>query len=121
MLNKIKQFTILLFALTLTMALLASSRPATKAADDDTTPVNYSDTAATYKAKCNLCHKPSAEKGFDITKTDEQLVAVALTGKKMAKPPHMPAYNGKGMNAEQAKAFVIYMRQLRATATKIGQ
>jgi mono/diheme cytochrome c family protein len=119
--NKIKQFAILIFTVTLSIALFATSRPATKAADDETTPVNYSDTAATYKAKCNLCHKPAAEKGFDITKTDEQLVEVVLTGKKMAKPPHMPAYNGKGMNAEQAKAFVTYMRQLRATAPKTVQ
>jgi hypothetical protein len=38
-----------------------------------------------------------------------------LKGKKAEKPPHMPAYESKGVTAEQAKALVDYMKQLKAT------
>ena len=116
--TKIKQFVILLFALSLSFVLFASSQTPVQASQDESVAVNYADTAGTYKAKCTICHKATAEKGFDIAKTDEQVIEVVLTGKKMVKPPHMPAYNAKGMNAEQAKAFVTYMRQLRASASK---
>ena len=74
-----------------------------------------SDTAGYYKAKCVMCHGKKAEKKFDATLTDDQLVEIVLKGKKAAKPPHMPGYAEKGMTAEQAKAFVDHMKQLKAT------
>jgi hypothetical protein len=40
---------------------------------------------------------------------------VVLKGKKVEKPPHMPAYAEKGVSAEQAKALVDHMKQLKAT------
>ena len=72
------------------------------------------DTAAYYKSKCVMCHGKKAEKKFDTTMTDDQLVDVVLKGKKPAKPPNMPAYGEKGVTAEQAKALVDHMKALKA-------
>ncbi|HXQ73282.1 MAG TPA: cytochrome c [Pyrinomonadaceae bacterium] len=74
-----------------------------------------SDPAAYYKSKCLMCHGKKAEKKFDTALTDDQLVEIVLKGKKVEKPPHMPAYAEKGVTAEQAKALVEYMKQLKAT------
>ena len=71
--------------------------------------------AEVYKTKCVACHGKKAEKKFDATKADDQLVEVVLKGKKAEKPPNMPAYEAKGVTAEQAKALVDYMKQLKAT------
>jgi len=71
--------------------------------------------ADTYKTKCVACHGKKAEKKFDTTLSDDQMVEAVLKGKKVAKPPHMPAYGEKGVTAEQAKALVDYMKQLKAT------
>ena len=74
------------------------------------------DVAAAYKSKCAACHKAKADKAFDPSKPDEQLAEVILKGKKDAKPP-MPAFEKKGVNANQAQALVEHMRKLRAPAT----
>ena len=71
--------------------------------------------ADTYKTKCVACHGKKAEKKFDTSLSDDQMVEAVLKGKKVAKPPHMPAYGEKGVTAEQAKALVDYMKQLKAT------
>jgi mono/diheme cytochrome c family protein len=73
-----------------------------------------SDPAAYYKAKCVVCHGPKAEKKFDASLTDEQYVDAILKGKKPEKPPNMPAYGEKGVTAEQAKALLDHMKQLRS-------
>ena len=73
-----------------------------------------SDPAAFYKAKCVACHGPKAEKKFDATLTDEQYVDAILKGKKPEKPPNMPAYGEKGVTADQAKALLDHMKQLRS-------
>src|SRR4026207_34022 len=73
------------------------------------------DAAAYYKGKCVMCHGKKAEKKFDSSLTDDQLVEIVLKGKKVAKPPHMPAYSEKGVSEEQAKALVALMKQLKAT------
>ena len=91
-------------ALVLGVLALASAR----------TDVQPSDTAAYYKAKCVMCHGKKAEKKFDTSLTDDQLVEVVLKGKKAEKPPHMPSYAEKGVSAEQAKALVDHMKQLKA-------
>ena len=72
------------------------------------------DPAAYYKAKCVACHGQKAEKKFDPALSDEQCVDAILKGKKPEKPPNMPAYGEKGVTAEQAKALLDYMKQLRA-------
>jgi|SRR5678816_1803586 cytochrome c5 len=79
------------------------------------TSVQPDDTEAYYKSKCVMCHGKKAEKKFNTSLTDDQLVDVVLKGKKVEKPPHMPAYAEKGVSAEQAKALVDHMKQLKAT------
>jgi len=79
------------------------------------TEVRPADAADTYKTKCVACHGKKAEKKFDASMSDDQMVEAILKGKKVEKPPHMPAYGEKGVTAEQAKALVDYMKQLKAT------
>ena len=74
-----------------------------------------SDPAAYYKAKCQMCHGPKSEKKFDASLTDEQYIDAILKGKKVEKPPHMPAYGDKGVTPEQAKTLLDYMKQLRSS------
>ena len=76
--------------------------------------VQPSDTPAYYKAKCVMCHGKNAEKKFNASLTDDQMVEAVLKGKKAEKPPHMPGYAEKGVSAEQAKALVDHMKQLKA-------
>ena|SRR5438045_3259499 len=71
------------------------------------------DAAATYKAKCVACHGATANKKFDATKSDADLVQIVLKGKKAEKPPNMPAYDEKGITEDQAKALVAHMRSLK--------
>ena len=77
--------------------------------------VQASDPAAFYKTKCVACHGQKAEKKFDSTMTDEQMIDTVMKGKKPEKPPNMPAYGEKGITAEQAKSLVDYMKQLKST------
>jgi len=79
------------------------------------TEVKFTDAASYYKdAKCVVCHGQKAEKKFNIELKDEELVEIVLKGKKPEKPPNMPAYEAKGLTAEQAKAMVDYMKQLKS-------
>ena len=66
------------------------------------------DAAVTYKAKCVACHGAKAEKAFNPAKSDADLLNAMLKGVK----PKMPAYE-KSLGAEDCKALVAYMRQLR--------
>ncbi len=84
------------------LILLIASVPARTATDDDT--------AALYKSKCFACHGATAEKKFDATKADDELIQTVLKGKKMEKPPNMPGYEDKGITADQAKALVEFMK-----------
>lgn len=105
---KLRAITVGTFATALVFAVIvvASSAPAAQDATD---------AAAYYKGKCLMCHGKKAEKKFDASLTDDQLVEIVLKGKKAAKPPHMPGYAEKGVTADQAKALVAYMKQLKAT------
>jgi mono/diheme cytochrome c family protein len=71
------------------------------------------DPAATYKAKCVACHGAKAEKKFDTAKSDDKLLDAILKGAKGEKPPNMPAYETKGIDADQAKALLSYMKSLK--------
>ena len=73
-----------------------------------------SNTEAYYNSKCVACHGKKAEKKFDATLADDQLVDAILKGKKGEKPPNMPAYGEKGVTEDQAKALVAHMKQLKA-------
>lgn len=70
------------------------------------------DAAGTYKAKCFACHGAKAEKKWDSTRPEAQMVESILTGKKAEKPPNMPAYADKGITADQAKALIAYMKSI---------
>jgi mono/diheme cytochrome c family protein len=71
------------------------------------------DAGAFYKAKCTACHGPKADKRFDAALPEDQLVDAILKGKKGEKPPNMPGYEAKGVNGDQAKSLVNYMKQLK--------
>ena len=100
----VKTFTLTLAGIILTATLLMVSVPASPTQED---------TGALYKAKCVACHGPKAEKKFDATKTDAELVETILKGKKAEKPPNMPAYGEKGITEDQAKALESYMKTLK--------
>jgi mono/diheme cytochrome c family protein len=72
------------------------------------------DAGATYKSKCVACHGQKAEKKFDASLPDQQLVDIVMKGKKPEKPPNMPAYGEKGFTPDQAKALVEHMKQLKS-------
>ena len=76
------------------------------------------DPAATYKAKCAMCHSPKAEKAYNPEMPMEEQVNIILKGKKAEKPPNMPGFEAKGMTAEQAKALAEYMKSLRTPAAE---
>ena len=71
------------------------------------------DAAGPNKAKCFACHGAKAEKKWDSTHPDDQLVEARLKGKKAEKPPNMPAFEEKGITADQAKALVAYMKSIK--------
>jgi mono/diheme cytochrome c family protein len=71
------------------------------------------DAAGTYKAKCFACHGAKAEKKWDSTHPEGQMVESILNGKKAEKPPNMPAFVEKGINADQAKALIAYMKSIQ--------
>ena len=75
-----------------------------------------SDPAAYYKVKCVACHGQKAEKKFDPSISEDQMVESVLKGKKAEKPPNMPGFEAKGVSADQAKALIAYMKQLKAAA-----
>jgi mono/diheme cytochrome c family protein len=74
------------------------------------------DPAVTYKAKCAMCHSPKAEKLYDPALPQDKQIEAILKGKKAEKPPNMPAFEPKGMTADDAKALVEYMQGLRKPA-----
>jgi mono/diheme cytochrome c family protein len=108
--NQLKKLAIALLILPLLGAvLLNSAYVRTRAAAADAT-----DVATLYKdSKCTICHGPKAAKFFDATLADDKLVEIVLKGKKAEKPPNMPAYEEKGLTADQAKALVAYMKSLK--------
>jgi mono/diheme cytochrome c family protein len=92
--------------LVLGATLLVVSVPARTGADDF-------DAAGTYKAKCFACHGAKAEKKFDATLSDADLVQAILKGKKPEKPPNMPAFEERGITADQATALAAYMKSIK--------
>jgi len=76
------------------------------------TGVNDFDAAATYKAKCFACHGAKAEKKWDSTHPNAQMVESIMNGKKAEKPPNMPAFADKGITTDQASALIAYMKSI---------
>ena len=105
-----KEFRTLALATAITIiiaafALISVAAPTGKADDFDA--------AATYKGKCVACHGAAAEKKFDATLGDADLVQIVLKGKKAEKPPNMPAYGEKGITEDQANALVAYIKSIK--------
>ena len=75
--------------------------------------VRFTDAASIMGRKCVMCHGQKVEKHFDSNRKDEELVQIVLKGEKPEKPPNMPAYEEKGVTADQAKALVDYMKSLK--------
>lgn len=101
---RLRQLAFVPAALLFVATLLLVPVPARTAPDD---------AAALYKTKCVACHGATAEKKFDATKPDADLVQIVLKGKKMEKPPNMPEFETKGITADQATALVTFMKSLR--------
>lgn len=104
--------TLKMMTLTTVVAMLVAGFALISAAPRVDTEQDF-DAAAVYKAKCQVCHGGAAEKKFDVTLPDADLVQIVLKGKKGEKPPFMPAYGEKGVTEEQAKALVDYMKSLK--------
>src|SRR5215831_1503177 len=98
----IARAAVLVVGITMVFALLIASTPAGTYKDDDT--------AALYKSKCVTCHGANAEKKFDASMAEAEMVQIVLKGKKAEKPPNMPGYADKGITEDQAKALVAFMR-----------
>jgi len=97
-----KKLAILILTVAAFATMLLTSGASTTSAQGD-------DVAATYKAKCAMCHGAKAEKAFDAVKEDAVLIESVLKGVK----PKMPSYDQK-LTADQAKALVSYMKSLRS-------
>jgi len=70
------------------------------------------DAAGTYKAKCFACHGAKAEKKWDSTHAEDQMLNSVLKGKKAEQPPNMPAFEERGITPDQAKALITYMKSI---------
>ncbi len=105
--NRTKFFAIILFALPLLMLAVFNVQPAkVLAALPD-------DAATTYKAKCAMCHTPTASKFYDPARPEAEQIDAILKGKKGEKPPYMPGFEVKGMTADEAKGLVDLMKTLK--------
>ncbi len=100
--TRMKKLALVLAGVMVTAAFLIVSVGARANAQDDS--------AALYKSKCFACHGATAEKKFDATKADDELIQTVLKGRKMEKPPNMPGFEEKGITADQAKALVAFMK-----------
>ena len=100
----LKGFALIIVGIILAATLFLASAHA-RTVDDEA--------AALYKAKCAACHGATAEKKFDATKPDAELVETILKGRKAEKPPNMPSYGDKGITEDQAKALESYMKTLK--------
>ena len=98
----LKKPVFVLGGLMIAATFLIASVPARTTTDDDA--------ATVFKTKCVACHGATAEKKFDAAKADDELIQTVLKGKKPEKPPNMPAYEEKGITADQAKALVAFMK-----------
>ena len=101
--TRLKKFAVVAVVAPLFLTLALISVPARTDGDD---------AAATYKTKCVACHGAKAEKKWDSTRAEDEMVDAILKGKKAEKPPNMPGYAEKGIDAGQAKALIAYMKSI---------
>jgi len=68
----------------------------------------FADGAATYTAKCKMCHGANGEKNFpDLSKSEVDLAKSVTDGKGK-----MPAYKTK-LSADEIKGVVAYIKTLK--------
>lgn len=68
----------------------------------------FADGAATYTAKCKMCHGASGEKNFaNLGASEADLTKIVTDGKGK-----MPAYKGK-LSDDDIKAVVAYIKTLK--------
>jgi mono/diheme cytochrome c family protein len=68
----------------------------------------FADGAATYTAKCKMCHGPGGEKNFpDLSRSEVDLAKAVTDGKGK-----MPAYKTK-LSTDEIKAVVAYIKTLK--------
>jgi mono/diheme cytochrome c family protein len=104
--NRIKKFAFAFPCLGLLAMVLVSSASAPRVSAG-------SEASDMFASKCAGCHGAKAEKRFNRGLPDGQLIDIVLKGKKVEKPPFMPAWGSKGISGAQAKALVSYMKSLR--------
>ncbi|MEA2176452.1 MAG: hypothetical protein QOD00_4044 [Blastocatellia bacterium] len=109
----LKKLAIALFALPLFAVLLLNSVSGQAPASQTPAASNDMDAAALFTAKCKMCHGAKAEKLFDVSKPEDEMVEAIMKGKKAEKPPNMPAYAEKGVDAVMAKALIAHMKSLK--------
>jgi mono/diheme cytochrome c family protein len=102
---RLKKVGFVLAGVMIAATLLIVPVPARTATQDDG--------AALFKTKCVACHGATAEKKFDATKADADLIQTVLKGRKMEKPPNMPGFEEKGITVDQATALVTFMKSQR--------
>ncbi len=103
-----KKIKLLIATIVLSMTAITGfglTAPKTSATRDDF------DAATFFKAKCAMCHGQKAEKKFDASLPDEELVQIVLKGKEGT--PKMPEYGSKGIDAEKAAALIAHMKSLK--------
>lgn len=105
--NRTKLFALIFFAALFILLTVFKTTPA------KVTAFVADDAATTYKAKCAMCHTPTATKFYDPAKADDVHIETILKGKKGEKPPFMPGYEAKGMTSDEAKSLAELMRALR--------
>src|SRR5215208_6596821 len=93
--GQLTKWVLVLVGIMFAATFMITAVPARTSSDDDA--------AALFKSKCVACHGAAAEKKFDATKADNELIQTVLKGKKLEKPPNMPSYEEKGITADQAK------------------
>ena len=68
----------------------------------------FADGAATYTAKCKMCHGANGEKNFaNLGASEADLAKIVTDGKAK-----MPAYKGK-LSDDDIKAVVAYIKTLK--------
>jgi len=80
-------------------------------------PAPFDEPAVTFKAKCAMCHTPTASKYYDPAVAEEEQIKAILDG-TTAKDPNavikkMPGFAAKGVTADDAKALSAYMKSLK--------
>ena len=108
----VKLTAIALFGIAAIFVMAFKSTPVTGAAS-----AAIDDPATTYKAKCAMCHTPTASKYYDPAVSEEDQIKAILTGatnKDQTAPiKKMPGFAEKGITADDAKALAAFMKSLK--------